>query len=390
MSNFNIPLRLPEFHADPVKYPKENWKNYIFNLELAYKVAGARNIGEEQKAAHLLQGLQGKARTFLELNPELKDKPLKEVEQALDTQFGGTRAQGLPDLNSIVQKPGESVSEFAARMKLAAMPMSEEKRSVKIMTEQEIKDKEIDRNVVKVWTPEEYAREQRIIREAADRFILPYFMKGMKESVRRAVVQRRPENFEDAIKIATEHERYDLMFGGGQNVEVNVVDAEASAISRVTSDEDIVNEAARHLKKLNKDNSAFAQNRQGSGEQQPAGAANRAQNHNCHYCGQVGHFQRQCPVKRYHELQSRQDHFLNGQRTGPFMQRGMRDMFQTGPRHPQHGAFGQPGKQNSNAQKQPMMSKNEERPPKGEGGPGKLPAPFSRQNQKQSNQKQNQ
>jgi hypothetical protein len=122
--SINISLRLPEFHWDPGKYPKESWKSYKFNWELAYKVAGAMRITDEQKAAHLLQGLQGKARTFLELNPELKDMPLKEVEKALDLQFGRSRAQGLPDLNSMVQKPNESVSEFAARMKIATMPMS--------------------------------------------------------------------------------------------------------------------------------------------------------------------------------------------------------------------------------------------------------------------------
>lgn len=211
--SINIPLRFPEFHGDPMDHPGESWKQYKFNLELAYKVCGMKKIDDDQKAAHLLQGLQGKARTFLELNPDLKDKPLKEVEKALETQFGNTRAVGLPDLGAIIQKPSELVSEYATRLKIAAAPMVDEKRDIQIMTENEIREKGINRDTVKVWTPEEYAKEQAIIKEAADRFILPYFIKGLKPDLKMTVMQKQPETLEKAIRIASENERYIQTYG---------------------------------------------------------------------------------------------------------------------------------------------------------------------------------
>lgn len=381
--SINIPLRLPEFHGDPVKYSKESWKSYKFNLELAYKVAGAMRITDEQKAAHLLQGLQGKARTFLELNPELKDLPLKEVEKALDLQFGRSRAQGLPDLNSIVQKPNESVSEFAARMKLATMPMSEDRRSLQIMTEQEIKDKEIDRTVVQVWTPEEYAREQRIIKESADRFVLPYFIKGLTLELRRAVTARRPESLEDAIKIATEHERYDQMYGNSYSAEVNMVEAQVAPKPKVRHDSEVVvKKAAQHLRNMNKDPAQISvshRNRSNQESQPQTRVAARTTTGDCHYCGQPGHFIRQCPVKRYHEQQARQDHYLNGQRPNRAtpLQRRMRDMLAEGAGHSVQTAHGHASKNTL------PVPKNGERPPQS-GERHRPPTPFTRNAQTQT------
>lgn len=381
--SINIPLRLPEFHGDPVKYSKESWKSYKFNLELAYKVAGAMRITDEQKAAHLLQGLQGKARTFLELNPELKDLPLKEVEKALDLQFGRSRAQGLPDLNSIVQKPNESVSEFAARMKLATMPMSEDRRSLQIMTEQEIKDKEIDRTVVQVWTPEEYAREQRIIKESADRFVLPYFIKGLTLELRRAVTARRPESLEDAIKIATEHERYDQMYGNSYSAEVNMVEAQVAPKPKVRHDSEVVvKKAAQHLRNMNKDPAQISvshRNRSTQESQPQTRVAARTTTGDCHYCGQPGHFIRQCPVKRYHEQQARQDHYLNGQRPNRAtpLQRRMRDMLAEGAGHSVQTAHGHASKNTL------PVPKNGERPPQS-GERHRPPTPFTRNAQTQT------
>lgn len=384
--SINIPLRLPEYHGDHHKYPKESWKQYKFNLELAYKVAGVKNISDEQKAAHLLQGLQGKARSYLELNPELMTQSLKEVEKALELQFGRSRAQGLPDLNAIVQKPNESVSEYAARMKTAAMPMSDEKRSVQIMTEQEIRDKDIDRTIVQVWTPEEYARELRIIKESTDRFVCPYFIKGLRKTIQDAIIPQRPETLEDAIKLATEHERYAQMYGRTETPEVNMVEAQAAPSKNRNSkkndygDEEVINKVSKHLKKLNKDSddpSAPNDRYRNPGNRPDNRVATTGTGPTCHYCGQVGHFSRQCPVKKYHEQQARQDNYLNGKRSGgAFMQRGMRDMLPAGPGH-SYPATGQPGK---NAYTQ--NSKNGEHPP--QGGDTRVgirfPAPFIRQN----------
>lgn len=340
-------------------------------------------ITDEQKAAHLLQGLQGKARTFLELNPELKDLPLKEVEKALDLQFGRSRAQGLPDLNSIVQKPNESVSEFAARMKLATMPMSEDRRSLQIMTEQEIKDKEIDRTVVQVWTPEEYAREQRIIKESADRFVLPYFIKGLMLELRRAVTARRPESLEDAIKIATEHERYDQMYGNSYSAEVNMVEAQVAPKPKVRHDSEVVvKKAAQHLRNMNKDPAQISvshRNRSNQESQPQTRVAARTTTGDCHYCGQPGHFIRQCPVKRYHEQQARQDHYLNGQRPNRAtpLQRRMRDMLAEGAGHSVQTTNGHASKNTLS------VPKNGERPPQS-GERHRPPTPFTRNAQTQT------
>jgi hypothetical protein len=88
------------------------------------------------------------------------------------------------------------------------------------MTEREIKDMEINRTVVQMWTPEEYAREQRIMKESADRFIEA---RTPTSSCRKA-----PQEFDDAIRIATEHEIYDQMYGSSYTAEVNMVEVRAS------------------------------------------------------------------------------------------------------------------------------------------------------------------
>lgn len=399
--SINIPLRLPEFHGDPENHPRESWKQYKFNLELAYKVSGIKKIDDDQKAAHLLQGLQGQARTFLELNPDLKDKPLKEVEKILETQFGNSRAVGLPDLSAIIQKPSEQVSEFATRLKIAAAPMVDEKRDIQIMTENEIKEKGINRDFVKVWTPEEYAKERAIIKEAADRFILPYFIKGLKSKIRTTVMQKQPETLEKAIQIASENERYMQTYGNLSMAEISLADADP-----------IVQEAASHLQALNQNHqnkkqdtrkyqkalpvnpahtqpttSRQAPNQASYSPFSSTGRPNQARPYEqhtgppprrpptCHFCHQEGHIQRYCPVKQGQSYQPMQ-HANHAPPVQPRM------LHLRPPGLDGHTAAASPRRQREYAHPQsnartPQGSKNGLTPPQ-KGGAIMIPAPFEK------------
>ena len=71
-----FPVKFPQFHGNA----DESWKAYKTNIELAYAVSGVDPTGV-QRAAHLLHGLAGKAKKYLELHPELIGKTYQELDQ---------------------------------------------------------------------------------------------------------------------------------------------------------------------------------------------------------------------------------------------------------------------------------------------------------------------
>jgi hypothetical protein len=144
-------MRMPEFHGDPDKFSGESWKIYMNKLELVYRGMGNPDkITDQQRVAHMLSGLRGKAAKFLEIKPELMNKSSQEVSAIMEEKFGQSHIKNLLNLHTIKQKPGESVMEYAARLRTAGEYIKKDNRDVIIVKKEDLE--QYDRDKQKVWT----------------------------------------------------------------------------------------------------------------------------------------------------------------------------------------------------------------------------------------------
>jgi hypothetical protein len=172
----------------------------------------------------MLQGLRGKAAKFFELNPELVDKSLKELNQIMEKRFGRASISSLLDIASIVQKPSESIMEFVARLRSAGEYIKEEQRDVRIVTKEQLA--RMDPDILekhKVWTQEGYDQEMAIHKEILDKYLLPFFLRGLQPELRSVIVHKSPPTLEIAIEEAEKHERYAEAFGFHPQRNINTV-----------------------------------------------------------------------------------------------------------------------------------------------------------------------
>jgi hypothetical protein len=205
-----LPLRLPEFHGDPAEFPEESWAQYEMNLDLAYKVAGIKpeeDLTEEQRAAHLLQGLQGKARKVLEYNPHLHTKTLSEIKTALQNKFGRHGYSGLINIGTIMQKPGEMVIEYLARLRVATEGMMDDIRNVTVMDPAEAGDNP-DSDPNNTMSEAEYKNELTIYEKARDVVVLAHFRNGLRPEIKAGIASIKPRILAAAVRAAEEYEAY--------------------------------------------------------------------------------------------------------------------------------------------------------------------------------------
>jgi hypothetical protein len=291
-----IPFRLPEFHGDPIKYPEESWAQYQMNMDLAYLVAGIdeKQLTDEQKAAHLLQGLQGKARKVLEYTPGLHKKKLSEIKAALEDRFGRQGYVGLINMNTITQKTDELVIEYLARLRTAAEGLLNSVKNVTVVTEDDLDylirtDPHIDRTMIK--SEAEHQAELETFERARDALVKVHFVDGLREDIREKVDGKHPQTLAAAVKAAEDYERY--MYQHGRYRKGNL------AMANAFDHEDIIDNAAKQLQNLNlspktgvSDKRRYKENKaEDKPRQTREGAENTA---NCYFCGKTGHFQREC------------------------------------------------------------------------------------------------
>jgi hypothetical protein len=304
-----IPFRLPEFHGDPDKYPEETWAQYKMNMDLAYRVAGINEdyLTDEQKAAHLLQGLQGKARKFLEYSPGLHKKKLADIKSALEEKFGRQGYTGLINISSIRQKPDELVIEYLARLRSAAEGLLSSVKNVTVVTEEELDDMmrtdpHLDRTMIK--TEQEYQAKLENFEESREALIQPHFIEGLRDDIKTNVDSKQPQTLAAAVKAAEDYEKYMYQYGryGKRRI----------AIANALEQEDIIDSAAKQLQDLNISSRTGRTerrkyNQEETQERQRQDKTERAAIGTCHFCGKLGHYQRECRLRKARNGQDTND-----------------------------------------------------------------------------------
>lgn len=200
-------LRLPEFHGDAAEYPLERWDKYIMQIDLAYQASGL-DATDEMKKAHILSGLQGKARHYFELNLDIKDKDLRGLKEALKKKFDKPNLQGLIDIGLIIQNPEESVSEYVSRLREAAKAIKTEEAFIQV-THSEAVDAD-----AAPATKAEIKKYEEHFAQFSDRFIFYYFLRGLLPHLKQVVMAKKPHTLTKALTHAEEQEEYMELYGG--------------------------------------------------------------------------------------------------------------------------------------------------------------------------------
>lgn len=293
-----FPVKLPTFHGEPgQKGGEESWKAYKNAIELCYVVSDTKNVSDAQRVAHLLVGLTGRAKKFLDLHPELRKKSYAEVDRVFTEKFGKASAKNLLDINKIVQRPGESVLEYVTRLKEAAEILQEDSFSPTIATQEQIENMDEDEiKRLNVFTQDEYNKARSLVNDAFNKLMMPHFLSGLKKEMREVVMQSRPTTFEAALKTAEEYEKYQETFGcinPSSNGNISHLHAHDP------SEDNIIEEVAEQLQGLN-----VKENTNGSpGPNDPRKEQDPRYNietRRCHYCQKIGHLKFQCRLRLSH------------------------------------------------------------------------------------------
>lgn len=294
-----FPVRLPTFHGEPgQKGGEENWKAYKNAIELAYVVSNTKmsELTDQQRVAHLLSGLNGKAKKFLELHPEFRKQSYAEVDKAFSEKFGKASARHLLDINNIVQRPGESVMEYVARLKEAAEILQEDSFSPTIATQEQIEN--MDGEEVKrlnVFTQDEYNKARSLVNDAFNKLMMPHFLRGLKKEVRDVVMQSRPTTFEAALKTAEEYEKFTETFGSlSSSGNVSLLQAHDP------SDTGIIDEVAGQLQGLNMKEREELNDKRNENMMAGNDPYGNMETRRCHYCQKIGHLKYQCRLRMSH------------------------------------------------------------------------------------------
>lgn len=133
---------------------------------------------------------------------------------------------------------------------------------------------------------EQVQKENEIYTNVVDRFIFRFFLNGLREELKVTVLNSETTNLQDAIVIAEKREHYLKTFRDDAEY-VNYM----SALSPV--DDPVVAQAEQQLKDLNIRAAARTP------QQTPkAEATTTREPLLCFWCGQPGHFKRECPARR--------------------------------------------------------------------------------------------
>lgn len=288
----SFPVKLPTFHGEPgQKHGEENWKAYKNSIELAYMVSRTEKLTDAQKAAHLLHGLTGKAKRFLELRPELRTMSYAEIDKAFSENFGKANAKSLLDINSIVQKPGETVLEYITRLKTAAGVLQEDSFNPTIATKDQIDVLDPDEaKRLNIFTEEEYSKARNLVNDAFNKFLMPHFIRGLRPDLKIVLLNRRPHMLEEAVHAAEEHEKYVESYGG-----INA--AGISLLQGDMHDHEIIGKIAGQLQEVNLESKNDPREHIIANDRQRPESYDQ-KTRSCFYCKQFGHLIQNCRKRK--------------------------------------------------------------------------------------------
>jgi hypothetical protein len=329
-------MRLPKFHGDVINHPEESWQKYLNQIDLAYKGSGLTDATDDMKQAHLLSGLEGRAKQFYEANPHLTNSSYEEVKKELQKKFDKPNLQELIDIARIVQKPGESCQEFLTRLKEAAKAINAEDDYILVTKREALAAAEAAGNAdtvrVRKEEVENHIKEQK---RFVDKFVFHYFLRGLRPGLKQMVLAQQSRTLEQAFEFADKQEQYMEVYGG-------LLGEETATVNANTTRDETVERAAKQLQALNirKDGSGQNSNKERtrgedkgvkkrlsfSSAQKTVGTDTRNRSNSktdslkqsrCYFCARPGHLARDCRTRARYMQSSHGPRESNGQADRP-------------------------------------------------------------------------
>lgn len=287
-------MKLPEFRGES----GESWEDYESALQWAYEGAGLLDVDPIIKRAHVVTGLQGRAKEIFKSNTPWKKLEYEELMKQLRAKFCKTcHDKTLFDLPKMRQGNGETISEYVARLRNAA-------RSIKGTEDYQLVSKKEARAILKADDTveavkiDEFEKENELYDEIIDRIILRPFLEGVNEEFRSPLNNARPTKMADAVRIAEEQEKfyelYPVKKGMTHLTMASDFTTHQNNLAQPESRNpamDTVQQASQQLKQLNQPS-------------QPKLNESRTYDLSqvrCYYCSYFGHFARECH-KRQRDL----------------------------------------------------------------------------------------